>query len=62
LVNDLPKKIAKICQALKLTCKGVQFVNDLSQKKNPKLPKDLKQNVNWNQTLLNEVDLTVKGS
>ncbi len=28
-------------------------------KKNPKLPKDLKQNVNWIQALLNEVDLTV---
>jgi hypothetical protein len=60
LVNDLPeKKFAKICQALRLTCKGVSLVNDLSQEI-PKLPKDLKQNVNWNQTLLNEVDLTVK--
>jgi hypothetical protein len=37
----------------------VQFVNDL-QKKFAKIPEDLKQNVNWNQTLLNEVDLTVK--
>jgi hypothetical protein len=45
LVNDLPKKIAKIFQALRLTCKGVYLVNDLSHKI-PKLPKDLKQNVN----------------
>jgi hypothetical protein len=29
------------------------LVNDLSQKI-PKLPNDLKQNVNWNHTLLNE--------
>ncbi len=43
----------------KLTCKGVLLVNDLSQKI-PKLPKDLKQNVNWNESLLNEVDLTVQ--
>jgi hypothetical protein len=46
-------KIAKIRQALRLTCKGVQLVNDLS-KKIPKLPKDLKQKAKWNQTLLNE--------
>jgi hypothetical protein len=48
-----PKKIAKIRQALRLTFKGVPLVNDLSRKI-PKLPKDLKQNVNRNQTLLNE--------
>ncbi len=58
LVDDLPKNIAKIWQALRITCKGVWLVNDLSQKI-PKLHKNLKQNVNWNQTLLNEVDLTV---
>ncbi len=45
LVNDLPKKIAKIRQALRLTCKGVSLVNDLSQKI-PKPSEDLKQNVN----------------
>jgi hypothetical protein len=28
----------------------------------PKLPKDIKLNVNWNQTLLNEVDLNVTWS
>ncbi len=50
------KKIAKIQQALRITCKGVWLANDLSQII-PKLPKDLKQNVNLNQTLLNEVDL-----
>ncbi len=54
LVNDLLKKIAKIRQALGITCKWVYLANDLSQKI-PKLPKDLEQNVNWNQTLLNEI-------
>ncbi len=35
------------------------MVNDLSEKI-PKLPQDLQQNVNWNQTLLNnEVDLSL---
>ncbi len=43
----------------RLPCEVVQLVNDLSQNI-PKLPKDLKQNVNWNQTLLKKVDLTVK--
>jgi hypothetical protein len=56
-----PKKIAKICQALSFTCKGVWLVNDLSQKI-PKLPKDLKQNVNWNQTLLSEGEVKLMPS
>ncbi len=53
-----PKKIAKIWRALRITSKGVWLVKDVSQKI-PNLPEDLKQNVNWNQTLLNEVDLNV---
>jgi hypothetical protein len=44
---------------LRITCRGVWLVNDLSQKI-LKLPKDLKQNFKWNQTLLNELDLNVK--
>ncbi len=34
LVNDLPKK-SKIRQALRMKCKGVWLVNDLSQKRMP---------------------------
>jgi hypothetical protein len=37
------------------------MVNDLSQK-NPKLPKELKQNVNWNQTLLYEGEVMLTPS
>jgi hypothetical protein len=37
------------------------LVNDLSQK-NPKLSKDLKQNVYWNQTLLNEEEVKLTPS
>jgi hypothetical protein len=37
------------------------LVNDHSQKI-PKLPEDLKQNVNWNQTLLNEVKVRLMPS
>ncbi len=37
------------------------MVNDLPQKI-PKLPKDLKQNVNWNQTLLNEEEVKLTPS
>jgi hypothetical protein len=61
LVNDLPKKKIQKFQALKLTCKGVKLVNDLFRKL-PKLSKDLKQNVNWNQTLLNEGEVKLTPS
>jgi hypothetical protein len=37
------------------------LVNDRSQKY-PKLPKDLKQKVNWNQTLLNEGEVKLTPS
>jgi hypothetical protein len=37
------------------------LVNDLSQKIQ-KLPKDQKQNVNWNQTLLNEGEVKLQPS
>jgi hypothetical protein len=37
------------------------LVDDLSQKI-PKLPKDLKRNVNWNQTLLNEGEVKMMPS
>jgi hypothetical protein len=54
-----PKKLQKFDKPLELRVKGFDWSRNLSQKI-PKLPKDLKQNVNWNQTLLNEVDLNVK--
>jgi hypothetical protein len=54
-----PKILKKFDKPLELHSNGVYLVNNLSQKI-PKLPKDQKQNVNWNQTLLNEVDLKVK--
>jgi hypothetical protein len=57
-----PKKLQKFDKPLELHVKGYNWPKTFPKKKkktNPKLPKDLKQNVNWNQTLLNEVDLHV---
>ncbi len=60
LVNDLEKQIKKIVKPLDLHVKGL--IGQWPFKKNPKLPKDLKQNVNWNQTLLNEGEVKLTPS
>jgi hypothetical protein len=53
------KKVQNFDKPLGLHVKGYNWSMTFP-KKIPKLPKDLKQNLNWNQTLQNEVDLTVK--
>jgi hypothetical protein len=53
------KKLQKFDKPLELHVKG--FICSMNFPKIiPELHKDLEQNVNWNQTLLNELDLTVK--
>jgi hypothetical protein len=61
LVNDLPKKMQKFDKPLELHVKGSNWSMTFP-KKFQNFLKTKKQNVNWNQTFLNEVDLTVKWS
>jgi hypothetical protein len=62
LVNDLPKKkLQKFVKPLELQVKGFNWSMTFP-KKIPKLPIDLKQNVNWNQTLQNEREVKLTPS
>ncbi len=62
LIGQWPseKKLQKFARPLALPVKV--FNCEWPFPKISKLPKDLKQNVNWNQTLLNEVEFFVKWS
>ncbi len=60
---NVPKILQKFAKPLDILVHVNGFNRSMTfPKKILKLPKELKQNVNWNQTLLNEVDLSVKWS